>query len=583
MPRHLFFFDTETRMKKSAEGDVEHTLKLGWACYWRRGESKRDDSEEWVDFKHCVDFWHFLFSCTGKRVKLWCIARNLSFDFTILQGWKYLKEAGYALKFFHSKGATTIISVVKDGSSIVFLDSMNWFVESLEKTGKRIGIPKMHVDFDTVSDSDLSTYCKNDVLIEKENFALFIRFLVDNKIARLCYTQGSTAMAAYLSRHYKTKIWVHNNAEAIDLERAAYKGGRVEAFRIGKLPIQTYTVLDVNSLYPYVMRQYGYPCKYHARLHYPTIVEMRDYLEQYAVVAEVVLRTDVPVYPIRTERTMFPIGDFRACLCSPELSYACYKGHIRSIIQCVLYDRADLFSTYVDSLYKMRLTFKKAGNEAYVELCKKLMNTLYGKFGQKTEDWEKVADDPNEPDHYEYLIDPDKPGKTTLRWIMGECFECVGKGESFDSFPAIAAHVTAYGRMHLWDLMEKAGVGNYFYCDTDSLIVNDTGLKRLKSELSDSELGKMKIVETTKKLYIYGLKDYETDAKTVTKGIRKNAEKLPDDSFAQDKWPSIQGMLRSGNTGNYIVERQIKHLSRTYEKGKVLPDGSVLPLSLSLD
>ncbi len=583
MPRHLLFFDTETWMKKSDNGDVLHSLRLGWACYWRRGDGKRADVEVWQDFKTCADFWRFVFSQTGKRIKLWCIARNLSFDFTILQGWDFLREAGYTLKFFYSKGAVSIISVVKEDSSIVMLDSMNWFAESLEKTGKRIGIPKMHVDFDTCTENQLSVYCKNDVLIEKENFTLFIRFLVDNRIARLCYTQGATAMAAYLARHYKTTIWIHNNKEAIDLERAAYKGGRVEAFYIGSPDKGPYTVLDVNSLYPFVMAKYEYPYRYVFQSHYPTVSQVERYLEQYSIIAEVIIRTKAPVYPIRTERTVFPIGNFRACLSSPELIHALANGHIERVVHCVCYDKADLFSSYVNTLYAMRKQFKEVGNDAYVELTKKLMNTLYGKFGQKAEEWEKVGEDVNEPDHYEYLIETDKPGKTTLRWIMGECFRCVSKGEAFDSFPAIAAHVTAYGRMVLWGLMEKAGKGNYYYCDTDSLIVNSKGLRRLRSELSDVELGKLKVVEKTDTLIIHGLKDYVTDSKTVTKGIRKNAERLTDDSFAQDKWPSIQGLLRSGSGSVYIVERQVKHLSRIYEKGKVESNGSVSPLVVSLD
>lgn len=583
MPRHLLFFDTETNMVTKPNGDVEHTLRLGWACYWRRGDSRREDTETWYEFRTCAEFWDFLFSCTQRRTKLWCMARNLSFDFTILQGWDYLRRNEYKLKFFHAKGATCIISVVNDKSSVVLLDSMNWFVESLEKTGKRIGIPKMHVDFATVKDPELSLYCKNDVLIELENFRLFIKFLSDNRIARLCYTQGSTAMSAYLASHYKTDIWIHNNAEAIDLERAAYKGGRVEAFYVGTRADGPFTVVDVNSLYPYVMRKYEYPCRYISQIHYPTVPQLIDYLGKYAVIAEVVVKTRLPIYPIRTDRTVFPIGCYRAALSTPELSCAADKGHIVKVVRAILYDKADLFSSYVNTLYDMRKKFKAQGNDAYVELCKKLMNTLYGKFGQKAEDWVKIGDCPDEPDHYEYLIYADKPGKVSIRYIMGECFEQVGKGESFDSFPAIAAHVTAYGRMTLWRLMQKAGKGNYYYCDTDSLIVNSAGLKRLHSELSDTELGKLKVVETSAKLTIHGLKDYVTDSKTVTKGIRKNAEKISDGIYTQDKWPSIQGLLRGGRGGPYTVEKQVKHLSRSYEKGTVLPDGTVIPLVLNLE
>ncbi len=582
MPRHLLFFDTETAMTEMADGSTEHRLKLGWACYWQREFKRHPEREEWYDFRKAEHFWQFVFSHAAKKVKLWCIARNINFDFTVLQGWKYLREAGYTLKFFYCSGTTVIISVFREGSSIILLDSMNWFVESLEKTGDRIGIPKMHVDFATVSDADLAVYCKNDVRIELENFRLFIKFMVENKISRLCYTRGSVAMAAYLYRHYHTDIWIHNNREAIQLEREAYKGGRVECFRLGEFRDGPYTVVDVNSLYPFVMREYDYPCRYIRQEHYPTMPEFRDYLREYAVVAKVVIDTPEPVYAVRGERTFFPIGNFTAALCTPELSYAADRGHIVKVLRCVLYEKADLFRDFVDSFYAMRLRFKREGVAEYVELCKKILNSLYGKFGQKAEEWEKIGEDAAEEDRYETWIDADSSRTMTIRWLMGQCFKLKRFDESFDSFPAIAAHVTAYGRLTLWRLMQKAKAGNYFYCDTDSLIVNATGLHHLRGAMSDSALGKLKTVETMSRMAIYGLKDYETGSKIVTKGIRSNAERISDNVYRQDKWPSIQGMLRKGDSSVYRVEKTLKHLSRRYDKGTVLPDGTVSPFVLDL-
>jgi len=570
-------------MSKTDDGSTEHRLRLGWACYWQRSYGRHGDAETWLDFTDCETFWQFVFAHATDKVKLWCIARNINFDFTVLQGWKYLQSSGYKLKFFYCSGTTVIISVYKKGSSIVLLDSMNWFMESLEKTGERIGIPKMHVDFDTVKDPELNTYCKNDVRIELENFRLFIRFLEENKIARCCYTRGSTAMASYLFRHYTTSIWIHNNAEAIALERQAYKGGRVECFRLGEFKDGPYTVVDVNSLYPFVMRDNLYPCKYVQQEHYPTVSEFADYLKDYSVVATVLLDTDSPVYAVRGNRTFFPIGRFTASLCTPELEYAQAHGHLVKVIHAVLYERADLFSSFVDSFYAMRLRFKSEGIDEYVELCKKILNSLYGKFGQKAEEWTKISDCPGEEDRYELLIYADKPGAHSVRYLMGQCFELTRFDESYDSFPAIAAHVTAYGRLVLWHLMETAGSGNYFYCDTDSLIVNAKGLRRLRQSMSDTDLGKLKVVETMNRMAIYGLKDYETGTKIVTKGIRSNAEKLSDGVYRQDRWPSIQGMLRSGKSSVYTVEKTIKHLTRNYEKGTVLPNGVVMPFLLSLD
>lgn len=583
MPRHLLFFDTETRMTTKPDGSTEHRLRLGWACSWKRAYGRHADSEQWLSFTDGETFWQFVFSHSADKQKLWCIARNINFDFTVLQGWKYLKAAGYKLKFFYCSGTTVIISVYKKGSSLVLLDSMNWFVESLEKTGLRIGIPKMHVDFETVNDSDLSVYCRNDVRIELENFRLFIRFLESNTISRLCYTRGSTAMAAYLFRHYNTPIFIHNNSEAIDLEREAYKGGRVECFRLGEFHEGPYTVVDVNSLYPFAMRDNEYPCCYDRQERYPTEAEFNEYLKTYAVVAKVIVDTQEPVYAVRGERTFFPIGRFQASLCTPELLYAQQAGHLIKVIHCVLYNKADLFRSFVDTFYQMRLRFKAEGVDEYVELCKKILNSLYGKFGQKAEEWTKIGECPDEPDRYEYLIYADSPGIHSIRYLMGQCFELTRQGESYDSFPAIAAHVTAYGRLSLWRLMKKAGSGNYFYCDTDSLIVNAKGLRRLKSEMSNTELGKLKVVETMNRMSIYGLKDYQTGQKIVTKGIRSNAEKLSEGVYKQDRWPSIQGMLRSGKGNVYTVEKTIKHLSRTYEKGIVDEEGLVTPFILSLE
>lgn len=141
MPRNLLFFDTETRMTNMPDGSTEHRLRLGWACHWKRAYGRHIDHETWFPFTDAGSFWHWLFDRSYDNAKLWCIARNINFDFTVLEGWKYLRESGYKLKFFYSSGTTTIISVHKAGSSIVLLDSMNWFVESLEKTGLRIGIP----------------------------------------------------------------------------------------------------------------------------------------------------------------------------------------------------------------------------------------------------------------------------------------------------------------------------------------------------------------------------------------------------------------------------------------------------------
>jgi len=511
---------------------------------------------------------------------LWIIARNIVFDFTVCKGWHYLKGEGYKLKFFHNNGVSVIVTVRKGPRSIVFLDSMNWFPETLAKTGERIGIPKIEIDFKTCTMSELSIYCKNDVLIEYENIRLFIRFLQGNNISRMCYTRASTAMAAYLLRHYHTTIYIHNNAEAINLERASYKGGRCECFYIGELNHETYYVLDVNSLYPFCMANNLYPTKYKKLYHKMGVSRCRDRLQDSSMVAKVQINTDEPVYAIKTGRTIFPIGTFDAVLCTPELKYAMAHGHIKRVYDCVVYEQADIFSSYVTTMYALRQDFISADVYAYEQMVKYLMNSLYGKWGQKAENWEKIGDTPNEPDREELIFYTNPRKVMRLRYLLGAVYELKSHSEAYNSFPAISSHVTAYGRMFLWYLMKLAGHGNYFYCDTDSLIVNKQGLRSLAGAIDETGLGKLKLEETLTRLNIWGLKDYETNSKTVIKGIRKNALLVSKNTYTQESWPTFRGLLKSKDINQYTVKHVTKHLTREYTKGTVETNGRVNPFVL---
>jgi len=581
IPRHFIFFDTETIPEDLPDGRTKQKLKLGWACYYRKAFGRNLPKYEWCNFYDSESFWYFVFQHTEPKRKVWLLARNLVFDFTVVEGWKYLRVGGFKLKFFHDAGTTSIISVKGKFGSIVCLDIMNWFVESLAKTGERIGIPKLKIDFETASVDYLNTYCKRDVEIELENFKRFIRFLEVNSISRLCYTRGSTAMAAYLFGHYHKRIYIHNNEQAVELERESYRGGRTECFYLGDLNHEPYYILDVNSLYPFVMRNNLYPVKYQKIYKSLAIRTLTELVKHTSIVAKVLIETDEPAYAVRRGRTTFPIGRFWVTLTTPELLYAFEHNHIVKIKDAVVYEQANIFKSYVDRFYTLRQEFKSAGVAEYEDLCKKMLNSLYGKFGQKADVWKKIGDCPNEPDRVELCFTSGVNGAKQIRYLLGEIFELTGYQESFNSFPAIAAHVAAFGRMYLYKLMKIAGRENYFYCDTDSLIVNDTGLGNLRNEINESSLGGLKIEDSTYSLTIRGLKDYVIDAKQVIKGIRKNAVEIRAGVYQQEQWPSFKGLLRASQTENYTVKTITKVLSREYTKGHVNFDGSICPFVLS--
>ncbi|KKL66330.1 hypothetical protein LCGC14_2146050, partial [marine sediment metagenome] len=167
-----------------------------------------------------------------------------------------------------------------------------------------------------------------------------------------------------------------------------------------------------------------------------------------------------------------------------------------------------------------------------------------------------------------------------LRYLLGELFELKGHSEAYNSFPAIASHVTAYARLYLWELMQACGHGNYVYCDTDSLMVTDVGLDNLTPYLSPTELGKLKLEKTVDHLIIRGLKDYSADEKIVIKGVRKSATQISDGVYRQEQWPSFKGIFKSTDANRYVVKHVTKHLTREYTKGDVGDNGVITPFVL---
>ena len=580
MPRHLIFYDTETKSIELPNGSSKQVLKLGWAVYYRKSYGRHLVVEDWHSFTTADSFWQFVFSHVERKQKLWLIARNINFDFTVLKSWHYLRPEGYRLKFFYNHELTTVISVRSKKGSILFCDSLNWFDESIKETGERIGLPKLDIDFETCSDAELSLYCHRDVEIDFENFKQFIAFLEKYQISRLRYTIGSTAMSAFLFQSVDVNIFIHNNKEAVDLERESYRGGRTECFFIGEKNDDNYYVLDVNSLYPFVMSEHLYPVKYKAIHNQFNRVSLRESLQKYSVIARVLIETDEPVYAVPRDRTIFPIGTFWVTLTTPELKYALDAGHIVKVEDIVVYEQDNIFSKYVQKLYGFRSKFRDKGDITYSEICKKLLNSLYGKFAQKADVWQKIGEAPDEPDRVETCYRQGFNMPSSIRYLLGEIFELVGYEEPFNSFPAIASHVTAYGRLFLYELMKEVGYGNYFYCDTDSLIVNTVGRQRLENRIDNVKLGYLKVDKSVKSLVIRGLKDYSVGDKQVIKGIKKDAVKITEGMYEQSFWPTIRGLLRRRSPDTYIIGKTIKVLDRKYSKGEVTGDGSVIPYVL---
>ena len=582
-PHACVWFDTETDEQRVSAQAVRHVLRFGYAAYRRRLKGNHWSAPQWIRFTTLDEFWQWVFGLRKGKTRLTLFCHNMSFDLPVLNAFGLLPAAGWKLKTAIIDSPPVILTWRREGQTLQFLDTLNFWRLKLAAIGEVVGLEKLPMPPDGASSSTWNAYGRRDVEIIMEACLRWFAFLQEHDLGGFAPTLASQAMRAFRHRFMDSAIFIDDNEEALGLARAAYLGGRVECFRLGKL-VGPLTLYDINSHYPHCMALQHYPVRLLAHCRRPKTAEVARWISKYCVVARCQLTTEEPVYPVEHEsRLLFPVGQFEAVLATPELSHALDRGRVLEISEIALYQSAPIFWDYVEELYALRLSAQRVGNGVLEWQCKRLLNALYGKFGQRGRVFEKVGDTPDLGIAVWTEIDAETGEVRNFRQFGGLIQEQKTEGESRDSHPAIAAHVTAHGRMALWRWMKRAGKGHVHYVDTDSLLLDVIGTRRLAPFVAENTLGMLKCEGVFATGHLYGLKDYRLGDIVKTKGVRASARWIDTNTVEQEHWSTLIGLLRKGDLSAPIVEQRVKHLRRVYTKGCVQPDGSIDPLRLPIE
>ena len=418
-------------------------------------------------------------------------------------------------------------------------------------------------------------YIEHDVKGLYEVLQKFYQIIEDlgGEVKRTIASTAFRILRNYLER--KQKI-----PPCIKRFREAYYGGRVEVFiRYGR-DLYYY---DFNSLYPYVMAKYEYPVS-------PPIKEKPEYFEDYEcgiVLATVEVKDCfIPPLPLKIEnKLIFPVGRFTNWFVLPELKNALEKDLISDlkIHELYVFESEKLFEEFVKDLYKRRMKAKEEGNKTLDLVFKLLLNSSYGKFGEK-EEKEKIKKI-TEDEHdllFKYPLYNEEAGlikvtqKANLRHI---------------NIP-IASHITAYARIELFNKMYELLEKGYkvYYCDTDSIITN----AKLPS---GKELGQLKLeyeieegVFYAPKMYALKLKNGEEvvkskgfPAKLVTYQDVYNAV-FNNEKFVKkfEKFGKLKESLRRFDKFYSLFEME-KGIRSDYDKRIVIDGINTRPIKIGVD
>lgn len=433
-------------------------------------------------------------------------ATNLLFDFT---GTYFNTEHWNDFKII-LRGSDLITASKKNrkGKKITFIDTFNYAKFGVKAMGKVIGLPKLEspaclgrLPRSKKEKEELERYNEQDCRITYE----FMNFLQDSFTslgAKLRLTSASTSMDLFRRKYLRKTIVKEEHVlkeNMNDFIFKAYYGGRTETFYRGLIPHKLFGY-DINSLYPSCMLE-SYPKPDSAKItDFPTLS-----LLEFEGVSHVRLwcpYMEYPLLPTRKDgKLIFPTGNFEGHYTHVELRKALELGYkVIKMYKTLYYTKVFYpFKNYVLDLYAKRREYQKIGSPVQM-ITKLFMNSLYGKFGQKTLNDTQII-------NFQYLneeqtkafreLDAKKHTTDGVNFIVNTEKEC---NQPF-VIPIFATYTTAKARLKLYDYLEKYKA---YYCDTDSAFTR-------KELPTSSKLGEMKLEYDIRKAILIKPKMYMFD------------------------------------------------------------------------
>jgi len=579
-PRRIFIVDTETKPEKTKGGRKIHRLQIGAYIYARR--LKESWVEEFSFFNYPELFWSKVVEAANQHKTVWAFAHNWHFDFQVLKGFEVLPRLGCELwGTFAIESSRFFMNFKCEKGLVKIVDSTNYFKVPLEEIGRLYGLEKVKVeDWEGADAKTLMDRVERDVYI----LYYIIRDLVDwwhaEKLGKFGVTAASLAWNAFRHRFMRHRILSHQNSKLEAAEREAYYGGRTEVFKWGRHRGRFY-FLDVNSMYPAVMRDGYFPVTPLGHIGEVAPHEIKRAPDAVTYNCLAYIDTDVEAYPKRIPGIglAFPVGRFITRLIGPELKEAARRGHLAKAEDCYVYKAEPIFREYVSYFWALRLKYKEAGDKVREQFTKLLLNSLYGKFGQWTKPV-KALGTALMPKYMAADFVDVAEGKIGRFYQAGHqvFIQLKDKKPWVNAAVAISATVTSYARLALWSLIETAGLENVYYVDTDSLMVDEAGLERLRLWIG-GELGWLKLEKEADAVELRAPKDYTFGTTTKVKGVPKKAEEVAEGIYAFTKISKIKTSLKE-ESADPIEEVEVRVLIRWVKKRVVLPDGSTEPLQL---
>ena len=379
-------------------------------------------------------------------------------------------------------------------------------------------------------------------------------------------TIASLSMNCYKANLPECPVYSHNTPEAKQIERNSFYGGQTTVFGVGHIG-STCHYVDIASMYPSIMIKHNLPTKLIS-----CFLNVNCNPDQLATdpidcIVKCRVHSEHVAYPVTLDNiTWHCTGEFDTTLAGPEFEQAINAGHVVKVYNICEYERQPIFRDHMMKLWDKRQDFKQAGNTSQANAIKLLMNSLQGKFGQRSSDL-VYRPDIYPPTRWGSWRDwsDEKQCWLTYRICADSAFEVCDKSEISGSIPAIPSYIASYGRVVMNRIRKQALPGLVYYQGVDALLVNDLALDSLSKNgmIATDTIGKLRIQHSAESATVYGYSHYRIGDKLCQTGAKTTATRTTDTMFTQKVFPTLKRAAFVGPDSQYSESNRVVFSEKT--------------------
>lgn len=553
------------------------------AVEYRKGIVRRVSE---FDTSNAESFWTWLRQQARMRETVWVYAYGAGTAFILLGAPQQVRRRNATLEYCVFTDPPTIISMKVMGRNIMWADVRNYGNHSLsdlltssDDSPNRLGVNLM---YDGIT-AESALQIARGIAVWVDSMLWWHR---DHDCGRWSPTAAGNAWSLYRHRFMHNRILVHGHAPTLKLEMESYHGGRIDMWRVGRIPGPVYH-LDVCSLYPFVMRVGLFPVRpiVHTCMISPD--KLAKLMLGHACIARVTINSERHDYPVLLDgRIVYARGQFVTTLAGPELSRALLNREVMYVGEVAAYEKQMLFTKYVDYMYSLRQEYHVAGKTVQESYVKTLMNSLYGKFAQRAVRWEDEGNCvlPLDYGTYYHDVTPDKP-LVEYRSFGGKAQRKVRHTLTDNTSPAVAAYVTSYARVQLDNIRLAAGYENVYHQYVDSILVNQYGYDALckMGFIGPGVLGSLRLVATYDAVELRAPGDLVLDGRRKLCGVPPSAAETSPGCYTFRQCDRLSSSMARGDSGVIREHVVTKAFRRDLPGGRVDEYGRIHPLILPLE